>query len=231
MAVIAPTRGGDPPLVIFDCDGVLVDSEPISCETLAEALCEIGLPLTPSETMQAFMGRSMKSVLEIVAARRGEPVPEGFVAALQERTFAAFRTGLEAMPGIHEALDLLERTEVPTCVASSGDLAKMRFTLGLTRLLPRFDGRLFSATQVARGKPHPDVFLYAAERMGQTPERCIVVEDSPLGVQGATAAGMRAVGFAPQGDGARLTTLGAMVIESMHELPGLLEDMTSRAGS
>lgn len=209
-------------LVIFDCDGVLVDSEPISNRVFTEMLNDIGVRTTLAETMRDFVGRSMKSCLEIIEARLGRGVPADFEATLQARTFAAFHGALDAVPGVAAALDALDAAGVPTCVASSGEHAKMRTTLGLTGLLPRFEGRLFSATEVPRGKPHPDLFLHAARRMGADPSRCAVVEDSPVGVRGAVAAGMRVLGFAARSEPALLAEAGAAVFDDMARLPALL---------
>jgi HAD superfamily hydrolase (TIGR01509 family) len=209
-------------LAIFDCDGVLVDSEPISNRIFTEMLNEIGLRTTHEETMRDFVGRSMASCMAIVAERLGRPAPDEFVATMQARTFAAFRDGLHAVPHVGAALDALDAAGIPTCVASSGEHEKMRTTLGITGLLPRVDGRLFSATEVPRGKPHPDLFLHAARRMGAEPSRCAVVEDSPVGVRAAVAAGMTVLGFATRGQGDALAAAGAVVFDDMRALPRLL---------
>jgi len=212
-------------LVIFDCDGVLVDTEPLSNRCFSEALNGEGLDWDVAETMRRLMGRSMKSCIEIVEAELGRKVPVDFVERLQARTFARFRDeGVRAVSGVATALDALERAGLRTCVASSGDHGKMRITLGSAGLWDRFDGRIFSATQVARGKPAPDLFLYAAERMGVSPDGSVVVEDSPAGAQAARAAGMRAYGYvgAPHTDRAGLAEAGATVFDDMHRLPSLL---------
>ena len=206
-------------LVIFDCDGVLVDSEPMANRVFFRALEEIGLHMPFEEVCERFVGLPMSRCVEIVEQRLGRPVPGDFVLRLQQRTFERFHAGLEAVPGVGDALD---RIDVPVCVASSGELEKMNLTLGLTGLLPRFEGRMFSATEVARGKPHPDLFLHAAATLGAAPERCAVIEDSLPGVQAARAARMAAFGYAGRGDGARLEAAGATVFRSMAELPRLL---------
>jgi HAD superfamily hydrolase (TIGR01509 family) len=211
--------GIDWELVIFDCDGVLVDSEFIANRVFAEVMTEMGLPMTAEEAMQQFMGRSMTIVVLMIEERLGRPVPQEFVAALQERTFAAFRRELRPVPNITWALD---RIPVPVCVASSGDRAKMQTTLGLTGLLSRFEGCLFSATDVERGKPFPDLFLYAAQRMGVVPERCAEIEDAPLGVKAGVAAGMRVFGYARISEADTLATAGAELFYDMRELPRLL---------
>lgn len=209
-------------LLIFDCDGVLVDSEPIANRVFAEALAEIGLEVSVPEMYADFVGRSMSYCMEVVEARLGRPVPKDFVAQLQERTFAAFEDeGLPPTDGIVEALDAIS---IPMCVASSGEIEKMRHTLGLTGLLPRFEGRLFSATQVARGKPAPDIYLFAASSMGVQPNRCVVVEDSPAGAQAGLAAGMTVFGYCAHTPVESLSRLGVhRTFADMRELPALLK--------
>jgi HAD superfamily hydrolase (TIGR01509 family) len=212
-------------LLIFDCDGVLVDTEPLSNRCFSEALNREGLQWDVAETMRRLMGRSMKSCIEIVEAELGRKVPVDFVDRLQERTFACFRDeGVRAVSGVAGAIDALEGAGVRTCVASSGDHGKMRITLGSAGLWDRFDGRIFSSTQVARGKPAPDLFLFAAERMGTAPADCVVIEDSVAGAQAARAAGMRAYGYvgAPHTDRAGLIESGATVFDDMRTLPTLL---------
>jgi len=215
-------------LVIFDCDGVLVDSEPIGNRIFTAMLVDLGLRITPAEAMHDFVGRSMASCVEIIEQRLGRPVPPDFVTTLQARTFAAFEGALEAVPGIEAALDAIDAMGWPTCVASSGEHRKMHTTLGLTRLLPRFEGRLFSATEVPRGKPHPDLFLHAAARMGAAPARCAVVEDSPVGARAGIAAGMTVFGFAARTDPRLLADAGAIVFEDMTRLPTLLASQALR---
>ena len=207
--------------VIFDCDGVLVDSEPIANRVFAETLTDIGLPTTYEQAVGDFMGLSMTACLQKVADRLGTKVPEKFLADLTERTYRAFENELRPVPGI---VDALAKIYLPTCVASSGEVSKMQLTLGLTGLLPRFEGRLFSATQVARGKPHPDIFLHAAKEIGVSPERCVVVEDSVPGVLGGVSADMAVLGFAGGLTSAEaLAAAGATVFHDMSELPGLLQ--------
>ena len=207
--------------VIFDCDGVLVDSEPISNRILTGMLNELGLAYSLRETMERFVGRSMPSCVAIIEEELGGPAPAGFSAEFHRRTVAAFEVDLQPVPGIREAL---ERVPWPQCVASSGDHAKLRATLSRTGLYDRFAGRIFSALDVARGKPHPDLFLHAAERMGADPARCAVVEDSVLGVQAGVAAGMRVFAYAGTVGGPALAAAGAHeLFHDMAALPGLLE--------
>lgn len=212
-------RGVPIELVIFDCDGVLVDSEPIANRELARALCEVGLETTLESSMRDYMGRSWGACLEIFEAKLGRPLPPDFEPRFWARAEAALRAELRAVPGIHEAL---ARIATPTCVASSGRHDKMRITLGVTGLLERFEGRIFAAADVSRAKPWPDLFLHAAARMGAAPEGCVVVEDSPRGVEAGVAAGMRVLGYASRTDAAALAAAGAEVFVDMRDLPDLI---------
>jgi HAD superfamily hydrolase (TIGR01509 family) len=196
-------------LVIFDCDGVLVDSEPVANRTLGQMLREIGLELTQQQIFERFVGYSLPHCLRVIEGMLGRPAPENFLRDLQARTFAAFKTELRAMPGIEQALDDLNAAGVRYCVASSGDHEKMNTTLGITGLLPRFAGRIFSVTQVPRGKPAPDVYLFAARQLGVEPSVCVVVEDAPPGVQAGAAAGMTVFGFCAHTPEQKLRAAGA----------------------
>jgi len=207
-------------LVIFDCDGVLVDSETISNRILAEMLAELGLPLGFEETRRSFVGRSMSGCLQIIERRLGRPVPEEFVRTYNARSFAAFEEQLKPVPGVRQ---VLERICYPVCVASSASHEKMRTTLGVTGLLSRFEGRMFSATEVGRGKPDPALFLHAAQRMGVEPAGCAVIEDTVVGVQAGRAAGMSVFGFCPAGGGQALVDAGAELFDDMEDLPRLLD--------
>ncbi len=179
-------------LVIFDCDGVLVDSEPLAVELEAEMISNLGWPVTPAEVVDRFVGRSDAYMLAEIERRLGRAVPE-WSDAYQAELRRRFEANLCPVDGIVEALDVLG---VPSCVASSGTFAKMQLTLGLTCLYERFEGRIFSATEVSSGKPAPDLFLHAASRIGASPAVCVVVEDSASGVQAARAAGMRCIAYA-----------------------------------
>jgi HAD superfamily hydrolase (TIGR01509 family) len=214
------TRVSATQLVIFDCDGVLVDSEPVANRTLAQMLRELGLHLTQEQIFQNFVGYSLPHCMRVIAGMLGRPPPENFLRDLQARTFAAFRTELQAMPGIEDALD---RLDVPFCVASSGDHEKMNLTLGITGLLPRFVGRIFSVTQVARGKPAPDVYLFAARQLGAEPSACVVIEDTPPGVQAGVAAGMTVFGFCAHTPEHKLRAAGAhRTFDEMRRLPEMM---------
>jgi HAD superfamily hydrolase (TIGR01509 family) len=206
-------------LVIFDNDGVLVDSEWHANGILADLLCEAGLPSTREGCIAEYMGSTMARVREIAELRLGRPLPANLEDRYHERLFEAFRTKLTAVPGV---ADMLMRLTIPTCVASSGTHERIRLALTATGLLPHFDGRIFSAQDVAHGKPAPDLFLHAAQSLGIRPDRCGVVEDSPLGVDAANRAGMTAFGFARMTPPERLQAAGGGVFRSMDELPALL---------
>jgi HAD superfamily hydrolase (TIGR01509 family) len=210
-----------PELVIFDCDGVLVDSDRISLRVQAEWISALGLETSYEDCVRDFLGLGMPATLRILCERLGGPLPPGWEEGLDAAVRDAFRAELRPVPGVVEALD---RIDLPTCIASSGSQEKMSLTLGLTGLLERFSGRIFSGEEVERGKPAPDLFLHAAARMSTPPQRCAVVEDSPFGAAAARAAGMRALGYAPEGDGERLAAEGATTFGSMAELPARLRD-------
>jgi HAD superfamily hydrolase (TIGR01509 family) len=207
-------------LVVFDCDGVLVDSELITNRIFARMLNELGIPVTLEHMFEQFVGRSMATCLEKIADLLGGPVPEDFVHQYHVRTNAALQSELKAVPGIETVLDEIK---VPYCVASSGSHEKMQTTLGITGLLPRFQGKIFSVTEVARSKPFPDVFLYAAARSGVAASECAVVEDTPTGVAAGVAAGMTVYGYCALTPPHRLREAGAhYTFDSMRKLPPLL---------
>lgn len=213
-----------PDLVIFDGDGVLVDSEPLSNAIFAEILNEFGLAVTLDDMYAWFLGRSTSQCMAKVRALLGHEPPGGFLDEYRHRVFHAFRRDLKAVPGISTVLDVLDTEGLPYCVASSGEPAKIRETLGVTGLLPRFEGRLFSVVEVEHPKPAPDVFLYAARRQGARPERCVVVEDTPTGVAAGVKAGMTVFGYAALTPAHRLVEAGAhRVFADMGELAGMIQ--------
>ena len=205
--------------VIFDCDGVLVDTERAANEVLASLITELGVETSLEQAMGTYMGRSWASCMEILEAELGERPPTDLRERYMEGATAAWRRDLAPVPGIEAALDAIA---LPTCVASSGEHARMRLTLGLTGLLLRFEGRIFSATEVAHGKPAPDLFLHAAKQMGFEPERTVVVEDTVPGVQAGRAAGMRVLAFARFVPAKSLAAAGGEVFHDMRRLPELL---------
>ena len=213
---------GDFELVIFDCDGVLVDSEVLTNTVLRDMLRELGATVTLDDMFETFVGHTWEQCLELSADLLGRAPPEDFATRYRMRCGQLLREKLQPVPGIKLALS---RITLPTCVASSGDHDKMRTTLGVTGLLPHFEGRLFSVTQVARGKPAPDVFLFAASQMGVSPDRVAVVEDTPVGVTAGRAAGMNVFGYTGRTPRHRLMSAGAnAVFDDMSVLPPLLED-------
>ena len=211
-------------LVIFDCDGVIVDSEPLANQVLHAHLVALGLELTLEQSATRFTGRTMADCVTLIEARLGRAVPEDFVAAVRRETKAAFDDALTPVDGIAEVLAALAR---PFCLASSGSHEKIRHSLRLTGTDRYFDdGRIFSAQDVAAGKPAPDLFLHAAARLGVPPAQCVVVEDSVPGVQAGMAAGMRVLGYAAGTASRQLEAAGATVFRSMDRLPTLLETGT-----
>ncbi|MDH5750180.1 MAG: HAD family hydrolase [Rhodospirillales bacterium] len=220
-------------LIIFDCDGVLVDSEPIANRVLSGLLTELGLPVSPEDCRDQFVGLSIPSVRQQAERILGRALPHTFEDELWARDRAAFATELKPVAGIARVLESLPR---PFCVASSGSLEKIRNSLTLTGLLKYFEPNLFSAAQVAHGKPAPDLFLYAAKRMKTPAADCVVIEDSRAGIQAARAAGMRVLGFAGAGHAgpgyaALLAGAGAAeVFENMTDLPRLLGKPRSGGG-
>ena len=207
-------------LVIFDCDGVLVDSEPLALRMDAIFFAEMGWPLSEDEIARRFVGRTQDYMLAELGAHTGRPVPPEVEEAFTRRYRELLAAELRPVDGI---LDALEEISTPSCVASSGSHEKMRFTLGLTGLYERFEGRIFSASEVAHGKPAPDLFLHAADSLGVEPADCAVVEDSQYGVEAARAAGMAAYGYAGGVVPAeRLAGPGTVLFSDMRELPSLL---------
>lgn len=212
-----------PPLVIFDADGVLVDSEVISNRVLARLLTSSGLPMTLAETRRDYQGLLLDDIITVTERRFGHHLPADFLDRFQAERADEFRQELKPVPGAAEAVRRIQAAGIPVCVASQGKLAKTRMTLALTgldRLIP--GDAVFSAYSVPRGKPHPDLFLYAAQRMGAEPAACVVVEDTALGVTAAVAAGMRVLGYAADSDEAALKGAGAEIVHSLQDVPALL---------
>lgn len=181
----------DPDLIIFDCDGVLVDSEMLSCRCLSEVLAEFGIALSLEEALELFLGRSTKAI-EQHYRDLGQAVPEGFLPRLKSRVLTTFAGSLKPIPGVAAVVSELS---MPFCVASSSDLDRVSLSLEVTGLAPHFGERLYTAQMVSHGKPAPDLFLHAAGKMRADPARTLVIEDSVSGVQAAKAAGMMVWGF------------------------------------
>lgn len=209
-------------LVIFDNDGVLVDSEPISNRLLAAYLTELGHPTSYEDSIRDYMGSAMHRVHDLVEERTGQRLPGDFDDVFHARVFAAFERELKPVAGAVDVVEKLAADKVPYCVASSGSHERIRVghrTTGLDRWFG--DEVVFSSQDVGRGKPAPDLFLYAAERMGVAPDRCAVVEDSPLGVQAAVAAGMDVYGFTAMTPPEKLAG-ATRLFDDLRELPDLL---------
>jgi HAD superfamily hydrolase (TIGR01509 family) len=218
------TTNRDVRLVIFDCDGVLVDSEPLAARGYDEILGEIGVKIPPG-VLEDAIGLKQADILARIEAASGRTIPPEVVAQLWPRTRELFEAELQSTVGLREFLDALT---LARCVASSSHVERIRLSLALTGLADYFGDAVFSTQMVARGKPAPDIFLYAARRMGAEPTRCLVIEDSAPGVQGAVAAGMRAIGFLGgrhirPGHGERLREAGAdFLAESWSDVNRLL---------
>lgn len=209
-------------LIIFDNDGVLVDSEPLANRVLARLLTDLGHPTTYEESTKNYMGTSLHYVHESVQERSGRPLPPDFDATYHARVFEAFRRDLRQVPGVVDVIEKLRADGVPYCVASSGSHEKINVALRTTGLDGLFTGNtIFSSQDVDRGKPAPDLFLHAAKAMGVSPEQCAVIEDSPAGVEAARAAGMDVYGFTAMTPPSKLANATAL-FHQMGTLPDLL---------
>lgn len=182
---------GRPDLIIFDCDGVLVDSELLSCQCLSEVLAEFGFALSVEEALELFLGRSTAAIDQHYR-QRGQIVPDGFLSRLKARVLATFAASLRPIPGVESVVSELK---APFCVASSSDIDRVSLSLDVTGLASHFGKRIYTAQMVRHGKPAPDLFLHAAHKMGAQPARTLVIEDSASGVQAGKAAGMTVWGF------------------------------------
>lgn len=219
-------------LVIFDCDGVLVDSELITNRVFAAMINELGVHVTLEDMFERFVGRSMAYCCDLIAGMLKGPIPDNFVEQYHIRTTAALQAELTPVAGVESVIDELNSRGVPFCVASSGSHEKMRTTLGITCLLSHFDNKLFSVTEVENGKPAPDVFLLAAGKFGASPSKCYVVEDTPTGVKAGVAAGMTVFGYCALTPVHRLVEAGAhYTICDMAELPRVWFDDAGAAAA
>lgn len=212
-----------PALVIFDCDGVLVDSEPIANRLIAEALSKAGLPMSGEEALERYRGGKLTRIKLRVEEDLGIDLGEHWVDGIYQKQFDAFRRELQLIPGIVDVLDALDRAGVPYCVGSNGPLYKMRVSLGVTGLYERLESRIFSADMVLEPKPAPDLFLHAAATFDIPPEDVAVVEDSAPGVTAGVRAGMRVFGYGHDSGEESLREAGATAtFLKMLDLPGLL---------
>jgi HAD superfamily hydrolase (TIGR01509 family) len=217
-------------LLIFDCDGVLVDSEVIAQDTLREMMAQLGRPMAIDEMIREFAGRSLADTIATAERLLGRPIPADVGDKFGHRLLDRFRRQLKPIPGVRDAILALPYRR---CVASSSSPERLKLSLAVTGLAPLFGENVFSAVQVTHGKPAPDLYLLAARTLGEAPENCIVFEDTTLGVMAGRAAGMRVIGF----DGAahatpdlaeRLREAGAaLVIRSMHDLPAVVRRLAA----
>jgi HAD superfamily hydrolase (TIGR01509 family) len=204
-------------LVIFDCDGVLVDSEPLANRVFADQLAKAGLAMPVEEVMRRFVGKTKAGCIELAQEILGRDLPASFGADWDEALFAALRAELKPVEGIAA---LLAELELPFCVATNSSRERLHLALETTGLAPFFEGRAFSAAEVARPKPAPDLFLHAARTLGAAPSRCVVIEDTPTGARSARAAGMAVLGFAaaPHADADGLRKEGATIVRTVNEI-------------
>jgi HAD superfamily hydrolase (TIGR01509 family) len=209
-------------LVIFDCDGVLVDSEPIVNRVERELLASWGAELSEREVRALFKGRVFADVARLIEQRVPRPPPEDWIYVLAMETARAFRAQLREVPGVRAVIEQCRAGGVPVCVASQSSLPRVRLSLEVCGLDRLFGEHVFTASMVARPKPAPDLFLHAARTLAVPPSECAVVEDSPSGVAAAVAAGMRVLGYAADEDAGALRAAGAVTFTRMSELPALL---------
>jgi HAD superfamily hydrolase (TIGR01509 family) len=215
-------------LVIFDCDGVLVDSEPVVTRVESELFTALGYPLDVTEARRRMQGKTVAQVAELVAAELGRALTAEELYSWGMTTALGLVEELHPVPGVREVIAQVAAWDVRTCVASQSPLPRVRLSLAVTQLAAPFGGNVFTASMVARPKPAPDLFLHAAEKMKAVPQRTAVIEDSPSGVLAARAAGMTAFGYAADSDAGALRAAGAQVFAAMDELPALLALLRER---
>ncbi|UYQ94569.1 HAD-IA family hydrolase [Chitinophaga horti] len=208
-----------PACFIFDCDGVLVDSETIGIRVLLDMTAEYGVAMDFEEAVGEFSGRRLRDVLSVLQTQAASPFPTDFEQSFRKQSYEVFQSEVLPVEGIRE---LLTSLKVPFCVASSGPVEKIKLNLSLTGLLPFFTDRIYSGYDINSWKPDPGIFLYAAKEMGFAPAECIVVEDSKAGVQAGIAGGFSVFGYAKHSDPVALKAEGAQVFYSMFDLPGLI---------
>ena len=211
-------------LVIFDCDGVLVDTEAIANNRMAELFTDYGFAISGSDCRKRFQGKLMEDVCRQVAELAGKSYDPSFPKMIRDTVAETLANGVEPIPGVIDLVHKIVESGIPYCVASSGSVSKMHLTLGHVGLLPFMKGRLFSAQDVARGKPHPDVFIAAAGAMNLSCTNAVILEDSVSGVQAGVASGARVLGYAgdPFTDGSALADAGAEIFHHMDEVPDLI---------
>jgi len=205
--------------IIFDCDGVLVDSETISAKIFQQMAKQLGFDLDYEIAIKEFAGASMPENLNFIENNIEDDLPEGFEKEFRRRTYKAFKTELKAIDGVHQ---LIEKVKVPFCVASSGPVEKIRLNLTTTKLINKFEGRIFSSYDIGSWKPDPGIFMYAAKKMGYSPNECVVVEDSEAGIKAAVSGGFKVFALANKKKKNNFEQLGATVFYTMQELESLL---------
>lgn len=210
-----------PDLVIFDCDGVLVDTEIVVNTAISQNLSRYGFQIAPSECLSLFTGGTMKGVMENLLEKE-VPLPGHWLDEIYGEVFDTLRKGVDVIDGVVAVLDVLDTHDIPYCIASNGPDAKMEISLAPSGLLARFEGRIFSAHRYDTAKPDPELLNIAARSFGVAPDRAVMIDDNPAGVIAAQKAGMRAIGFDETGNAERLSRLGAEVIHHMKDLPPLL---------
>lgn len=225
----ATGSGSDLPLIVFDCDGVLVDSERLLQRIDIAMLTELGWPITVDEIYREHLGHTVADMVANVERHLGARLPADFLVRRNERFATLLDAELQPIPGVVAALDRLDELGYTTCVASSGSHEKMRKTLGRVGIIDSFAGRLFSAQDVRRGKPWPELFLHASHRMGFQPDQCIVVEDSPAGITAARRAGMLSIGYAAQTPADMLVDADT-TIDVMNDLVETVRKLTPSRG-
>jgi HAD superfamily hydrolase (TIGR01509 family) len=206
--------------IIFDCDGVLVDSEKISIGTMVSMANSIGVPLNEENAADLFLGKSLKFCFEYIQSLSDKKLPDTFEEEFRKKSFAAFKSDLKPIAGVHE---LINQLKVLFCVASNGPADKIRLNLTTAKLIDKFEGNIFSAYDINSFKPDPGLYLYAAKTMGFEVQDCVVIEDSAVGVQAALAGGFAVYGFVPHGNQAHLQGLGIPLFDSMEKLIQLLQ--------
>jgi HAD superfamily hydrolase (TIGR01509 family) len=210
------------PALIFDCDGVLIDSEHLASRVESELTSELGLTLTTAEAHALFLGKTVDGVLDAIAARTGKRPGSAWVYNWAFATAHAFHRELKVIEHLRDALEGFRAQGLRMAVASQSSLARVLFSLEVTGLAPLFGEHVYVTSMVARPKPAPDIYLFAAEKLGASPSECVVIEDSPAGAASALGAGMRVVGYAPGETHAAMTASGAVVIRSMMQLSGMV---------
>lgn len=205
--------------IIFDCDGVLVDSESISAKIFQEMAAELGFEMDFETAVEQFAGASMNDNIQFVANNISGEVPVDFEKEFRKRTYEAFKTDIKPIPGVKE---LLNKVNVPICVASSGPVAKIELNLTVTGLINKFKGRIFSCYDINSWKPEPEIYMHAAKEMGFTPDDCVVIEDSASGIRAGVAGGFKVFALANETKKQKFEQLGASVFESMKDLKSIL---------